>query len=756
MCGLAGIARLGGEPLPVAGESLLQAMTKAVAHRGPDEQVFQVEGPVGLGFTRLALVAPDAGDQPFHTPDGTIVSIVNGEVYNHRQLAAGLASGAVMRTGSDCEVLAHLYQERGRNFLDDVNGMFALVLYDATRRRLVFARDRFGIKPLYFHRNTGRIVFSSEIKALFLDRQTPRAVDWGKALAQPMLQSAPMIGDVEPVTWFSGIEYVEPGTITEIDLDDGYTVSHRYWDLFGHQPDMAGSDEDLIAEYGRLFAESVADCAQADAELGILLSGGVDSAAVAALAARTTDLHTFTILSRTTVESGDAYYSDLVARHLGLPNHQVRLPYDHCPTVDEWLRFLWLMEHPMAGAEAYLKYQLHRYVRAERPHLKGMLLGAASDEFNGGYSFDLAGGGDWTTFVHHLGLLSRRGDERLAPHLAEWTEAVGHPILRRESTSAEADDYLRFLRYQYRKVYQYNVWHEDRSAAGSGIEARVPFLDHRLVEFVTAVPAVRRERLLWDKRILREAVRDLLPEEVAQREKVPFVYGQGAHHMYGVIARMLGRDGGALIDLALSGGAASEHLDGPALRAAVEDLGRGPGDARAEFLLRLVNLGLLDYMLAELPPALVEAPALPVLRAVPDIHFSDHGQLTLKDAILGRTPVDLQAVPRWRDRVLVLSAADGTRQKFIAVDGSIEYVVDGDASLWFALVSEIDGSRNLGKLLDSLSGRYEDIREELHVALDVGLLDLIDDAHGPALSADLTDVSPDAVTRSLAQLADAR
>jgi len=652
-------------------------------------------------------------------------------------------------------VLAHLYQERGRNFLDDVNGMFALVLYDASRRRLVFARDRFGIKPLYFHRNADRIVFSSEIKALFLDRQTPRAVDWDTALAHPMLQSAPMIGDVEPVTWFSGIEYVEPGTITEIDLDDGYTVSHRYWNLFGNQPDMAESDEDLIAEYGRLLAESVADCAQADAELGILLSGGVDSAAVAALAARTRDLHTFTILSPGTIESGDAYYSDLVAHHLGLPNHKVRVPDNHCPTVDEWLRFLWLMEHPMAGAEAYLKYELHRYARAERPHLKGMLLGAASDEFNGGYSFEIAGGGDWTTFVHHLRLLSRQWDERLAPHLAGWTEAVGRPVVRLDRISTGTDEYLRYLRYEYRKVYQYNVWHEDRSAAGSGIEARVPFLNHRLVEFITAVPAARRQRLLWDKRILREAVRDLLPDEVAQREKVPFVHGQGAHHIRGVIARMLGRDGGALIDLALSGEAACEHLDGPVLRAAVDELGRGPGDARAEFLLRLVNLGLLDHMVAQLPPALVETPARPVLRAVPGIHVCGRNRLALEEA-LGRTPVTLQVVPRWRDGVLVLAAVDGTRRKFIAVDGSIEYVVEGDASPWFALVSEIDGERNLGELLDTLSCRYEEIRKEFHVALDAGLLDLIHHTHNPALLADLTDVSPDAVTCVRRQLADAR
>ncbi|GLY26201.1 asparagine synthase (glutamine-hydrolyzing) [Micromonospora sp. NBRC 101691] len=726
MCGLAGIALLGGAVLKADAEPLLQAMTTAVAHRGPDEQVVEREGPVGLGFTRLALVAPDAGDQPIHTPDEAVVLIANGEVYNHGALARTLASGAVMRTASDCEVLAHLYQERGLRFLEEVRGMFALVIYDAARNRLVLARDRFGIKPLYFHRNTERIVFASEIKALFLDPATPRGVNWEEALGSPVLQSAPVLTDTQPVTWFTGIDSVPPGTIIEIDLHDGRTRTRRYWEFPGKAPELPDSDDEFVERYRCLLAESVAYCATADAELGLLLSGGIDSAAVAALAVRSTPLHTFTILSPSTVETGDASFSHLVARWLGVPNHQVYVPRDHCPSHEEWLRFLWLMEHPMAGPEAYLKHEMYRYARAVRPSIKGMLLGAASDEFNGGNSVDISGNGDWFDFARNVAQMARRGEAITAAGAAVWNELLTAPVVRGAcGAQGGGDDYQRFLVAEYRKVHQYNVWHEDRSAAGSGIEARVPFLDHRLVELVTAVPASRRERLLFDKRILRAAVRDLLPKEVVEREKVPFVYGSGVRHTHRMLIRMLTQEGGRLVEEALSGPGATEYLDGDALRQVVRKIELGVDVETADLVLRLLNLGLLDNLVATSRPALVETPVRAVLSAWQGAAFvGDDGQ-QMAQAVLGHTPLSPDAVPAWSGDVMVLDATDGSMQRYILRDGAIEYLIDEENPAWYSFVVEIDGVRSLGELLAFVAVPYREVAEPLWEAIDAGLVAVV-------------------------------
>ncbi|MFI1996444.1 asparagine synthase (glutamine-hydrolyzing) [Actinoplanes sp. NPDC020271] len=722
MCGLAGVARFGGGMLSSESDALLAAMTRRVAHRGPDEQVTWRGGAVGLGFTRLALVAPDAGDQPLWTDDGSIVVIANGEVYNHRQLEQTLPSGTHMRTGSDCEVLGYLYRERGMKFLDDVNGMFAIVLHDVRRNRLVLARDRFGIKPLYFHRNNDRIVFASEMKALFADSATPRSVDWQASLGSPILQSAPVLNSTGPVTWFTGIEYVAPGTIVEIDLADGRTTTHSYWTFPGSAEPLSLSDEEATEEYGRLLAAAVADCATADAELGMFLSGGVDSAAVAALASRTTTLHTFTILNPSTVENGDSYYADLIARQYGFTNHQVYLPRQHHATVDEWRRHLWLLETPMAGPDSYLKQEMHRYARTVRPDLKGMLLGAASDEFNGGYSTDYAGGGDWTDFTTNLTGMARRGQDQYDPSRANWNEAMQAAVIRNPTDRGAGDDYLTYLRYEYQKVQQYNVWIEDRAAAGSGIEARVPFLDHRLVEFVTAIPPHQRRRLLWDKRILRDAVRDVLPVEVSEREKVPFVYGEGVQHTYRSVVRLLTQSGRALVDQALSTDGAREHIEGKTLHRLLDRMAGGEQLEVANLALRLVNLGLLDAMVADLPPAVIDQPVPAVLTAWPDSDFAADGGQGITSRILELPTADLNTVPVWSDDVLLVDAIDGSGQRFVAVNGVIEFVINDENKHWRDFVAVVDGDKTVGELLNAVGADYAAVAEPLGRVLDLGLL----------------------------------
>jgi asparagine synthase (glutamine-hydrolysing) len=732
MCGLAGMARIDGGALDPESDAIVSAMARLVAHRGPDGREMMREGPVALAFTRLSLVDPERGGQPLVSDDGSLVLICNGEVYNHRELAAGLPSGTRLRTGSDCEVLLYLYREHGTAFLDRVRGMFGLVLWDRRRNRLVLARDRFGIKPLYYHRSARRLVFSSEIKALFADPGTPRQLDWEAALTSPMLSAAPYLRETSPSTWFAHVDYVPAGGILQIDLRDGTTREHRYWQFpapaGSHGTERTGTGAQLIASYGELLASSVAECATADAELGLFLSGGVDSAAVAALASRhAKPLHTFTALSAATYRNGDAGHGNQVAEFLDLPNHQVVFDADRVPGVAEWRRLLWLLETPQCGPEQFYKHELHRYAKDTRPELRGMLLGAASDEFNGGYSSDYAGGGDWSHFETNVRGMVRQGALHDRPSLTPWWNQLDLPVLTDQAvgrfTGANlVDPYHSYVRHEYVKVQQYNCWHEDRTAAGSGIEARVPFLDHRLVELSMAIPPAGRRELLWDKRILREAVRELLPPGIVRRAKVPFFYGPGEQYTYRAFARMLAQSDGALLEEALSAPDARAFLDPAGMRAMVRRFADGPATSQVQLLLPLVNLGLLARMVADLPPPIVDTPAGPSPRATP-FPVDEAGRAEVERRLGCYPRLSPELVVRPAEGVLFLHPPADPSAWFIVVDGTVEYVLAGEedepARRFLLAVGE---GRTLGEILAGLELDLRDLHDFLVDAIEQRVL----------------------------------
>jgi asparagine synthase (glutamine-hydrolysing) len=714
MCGIACTARLDGRDLAPDTDVLLNALADILQHRGPDERELLRDGPVGMAFTRLSLVDPADGSQPLTSDDGSLVLIANGEVYNHKQLAAGLPAGVRMRTGSDCEVLLHLYRQHGLDFLRDVRGMFAVILWDRANGQLILARDRFGIKPLYYHRNAERIVLSSEIKGLFADPSTPRRFDWESALSVPLLAASTGFNETPLCTWFEGVESVPAATILRIDLRDGRTTRHRYWDL-PVEAEESTSAESFIERYGDLLEDSVRDCATADTELGLFLSGGIDSSAVLALAApRLEGLHTFTALTGGTRDNGDAESSQWIARELGVHNHQVVFDRDHTPTPQEWLRLLWLTENPMCGPEVYYKHELHRFARVERPELRGMLLGAASDEFNGGYS-ELLGGSDWDSFMGSLRYMDR--STRLAdrPALGRWwadgESFISERALAAGGTDDRSDPYRKYVASEYLKVQQYNVWHEDRTAAGSGIEARVPFLDHRLIELTAAIPDRLRPRLLWDKRILREAVAARIPTRIAERPKVPFFYGSGTGHAYRMLVRLMRSNDHELVQRALAAPGADTYLDADAVLRRLTELENGESPA-VEILMRVVNMGLLSSM-ADRIPTLEKLSAGPIGRALPqESHpVTDTEDLfaTPRDYVTDRIPVPAEGV-------LLLTDPDASSW-FLLNDGQIEYVLDKDTPI-LRVLRQIDGKTALGDVLNTADVSLDEVRGELDELFD--------------------------------------
>jgi asparagine synthase (glutamine-hydrolysing) len=725
VCGLAGVARMGTDAGFLAQDGLLQRMTSAVSHRGPDEIVERRFGPVALGFTRLSLVDPSGGGQPLMTSDESLVLIANGEIYNHRELAAGLPKGTRLRTGSDCEVLLHLYRRDGQRFLDQVRGMFAFVLWDRVRHKLIFARDRFGIKPLFYHQNDARILFASEIKALFEDNQTPRELDWERALGDQMLSSAPTF-DVSPAhSWFRDIELVPASTIVTFDLPTGARHEHRYWEFPSYDGRGDASESELVHAYAETLAASVAECGKADVEVGLFLSGGIDSAAVAALSSP--GPRTFTALNASTYLNSDAEYGHRIARHLGLVNHQVLLDAAQVPTAEEWKSHLWLLEAPVAGPESYYKYEMYHYVRRHAPEIKAMLLGVGSDEFNGGYSGTLTADGGWAGFLAAIRQMALRNAVERRPDLGAWWELPGAPLLNPQALrdlagTADIDAFSTYHRWKYRCVQQYNCWHEDRTAAGSGIEARVPFLDHRLIEIAAAIPAALRPELVWNKGILRRALSGVLPEEFTGRPKLPFFYGEGTRYTYRTFARMLAEDGASLVEEALSAQGAKQFLDAGNVRATLQALEADPSSCTLEFLLTVVNLGLLEQMSASLPAPPAMQREFPAPQSVVVQDWQDQ-RAHLAARVLRRKPPARGDVLAFPQDALLLQDVGDRRTWYLAIRGQIEFVItDDEVPGWVRFLCAIDGSRDIASALARADASYEALADLISESIDEGSL----------------------------------
>ena len=384
MCGIAGYINLDGRPL--AGECatpLLTAMGDAIQHRGPDDTRIMLWENVGFIFKRLSIVDVAGGGQPMETDDGSVCAMVNGAIYNHREIRSCLAHRGALRTRSDCEVIPYLYLERGLALFAPVNGMFAVALLDRRKRRVVLGRDRLGVKPLYYCvADSGRVlVFASELKGLFAHPAVPRSFDWRGSFADLHQDTQPR----ELHSGFVGIERVPAAGLVDVDLDRGTLAINEYWKLPERdEPSTRRTASSYVDDYRALLEDSVRLRLMADVGYGLFLSGGIDSSMIAAIAARAGPFPTFSVLSRSTAGSGDAEFAHEVAARLRLPNHQVHFDEeDITVTPDDWRRILWHCEMPGLTAEQLFKFGLHAYARQRYPSLKVMLLGQGSDEYDG-------------------------------------------------------------------------------------------------------------------------------------------------------------------------------------------------------------------------------------------------------------------------------------------------------------------------------------------------------------------------------------
>ncbi len=554
MCGIAGIFNVDGRPVDVA---LLRAMTLAISHRGPDGDGFHVDGPVGLGHRRLAIIDLATGDQPMRSADGTIALVFNGELYNFRELRRDLeARGAVFHTTSDTEVMLRAYEAWDVDCLARLRGMFAFVLWDGRRRRLFIARDRAGIKPMVYAWDGRRFLFASEIKALLQDPSLPREIRWsalGDYLTYHYVPGAQSI--------FCGIDKLPPASYLLLEADGRGPEVRRYWDL-RFAPDETRAEADWRAELAVRLEDAVRSHLVSDVPIGAFLSGGLDSSTVVAMMARAgaRPIRTFSIGFNES-DFDELAYARLVARRFGTEHYEFVVK----PAALEILpRLAWQFDEPFADASALPTYYVSKITREQ---VTVALSGDGGDEGFAGYRRYATAMGLARQLDHGAGRLLRplyRAAGRMLPAGARGQRylelrgaasildryylmmtghrgaapgalltrearaalppAPGASVLHRLAAEGCPPDEVSTL--QYVDVRQYLpddiLTKVDRTSMAVSLEARVPLLDHELMEFLATMPSRLKLADGAGKVILKQVMAADLPPALLTRPKMGF------------------------------------------------------------------------------------------------------------------------------------------------------------------------------------------------------------------------------------------
>jgi asparagine synthase (glutamine-hydrolysing) len=525
MCGIAGLFQLDGRPVD---ERLLARMSAVQEHRGPDDHDQFVDGPIGLAHRRLSIIdLTAAGRQPMASEDGRIVVVFNGEIYNYLELVPDLQRrGHHFRSRCDTEVIVHAYEEYGADCLRLFNGMFAIAVWDTFARRLWLARDRLGVKPLYYATVDGTFMFASEIKAL---RQHPRV---GRAARADAIAQYLRAGySTDDGTWFEGIHKLLPGWTAVVSADTG-TRLDPYWDPIHLYRNPQPAD-DVVPLIRSLLEDSVRLRLRSDVPVGAHLSGGLDSSTVVALMAQhsETPVHTF---SGAFGEGGlydERPFINAVVDQYRTVHHGI------LPTADDFRQTLsmltWHMDEPEVGPSLFPQYMVCRLTAQEG--IKVVNGGQGGDELFAGYTRYLlpywrgrrvAGRRARLVGMLNAGaprravreVLERHGGRLWSGLHSDFANRTGFAYARVPHRALHLDDPLADAMYADLRYYIPGLLHvEDRTSMAVSVESRIPFLDYRLVELAASISPYDKMAGGNLKSLLREAVRDILPPTVAER-----------------------------------------------------------------------------------------------------------------------------------------------------------------------------------------------------------------------------------------------
>jgi asparagine synthase (glutamine-hydrolysing) len=569
MCGIVGILNYAG-PAGTISEERLRSMTDEIQHRGPDDDGIYISDDhrVGLGFRRLSIIdLSAAGHQPMATPDGSIWLVFNGEIYNHLDIRRDLeARGYRYRSHTDTETILFAYQEYGIGFIEKLYGMFAIAIWDSRTRRLHLVRDRIGIKPVYYSTHNGVLFFGSEIKAIIRHPDVPRELN-----EQGLYDYLSLMITPPGESLFRGIRKLEAGHRLEISMD-GTITTHKYWDLdhrtIEYSPRDLANEEFCITEIRRLLRDSVRLRMMADVPFGVLLSGGIDSSLNVALMSELMDrpVETFSVGFRDLEKYDELKYARQVAGQFGTNHHEIFL--EERAALDFLPKMVWHLDEPNADPVCVPMYLVSKLARDSGTIV--VQVGEGSDEQFSGYLHYLREVRYHRYYysllprpLHRIAYASlkasvpesllteyaRRGSEAdmsfyggaisfpeeskrklLSPDFIARSESTGRVAerfarqLESLDTNGSSSDYLRqMIYYEFKsRLAELLLIRVDKMSMATSVEARVPFLDHRLVEFSFQMPGDLKLRNGIPKYILKKAAEGIIPNDIIYRRKQGF------------------------------------------------------------------------------------------------------------------------------------------------------------------------------------------------------------------------------------------
>ena len=559
MCGIAG--KLVFDPAARVSDGEVLRMIAPLAHRGPDGRGVYLDRNVGLGHVRLSIIDLNTGAQPMTNEDETIWIVFNGEIYNFAALRERLqAKGHVFHSQSDTEVIIHSYEEFGPDCVKELRGMFAFAIWDAKRKRLFIARDRMGIKPLYFSQTKDTLWFASEIKAIITDPAVN--LDLNHQTVRTFLAFNYVPGDE---TLFRSVRKLLPGHY--LLVENGKTNIRQYWDLRFTEERWQKSFDETVDELNSLLVTVVRDHMIADVPVGVLLSGGLDSSAVLSLAVQSTGkkVSTFTVGFDGQQVVDERPFARAVAQKFGSEHHEISFAekdfWDFLPG------YIWHMEEPVCEPPAVALYYVSKLARE---HVKVVLSGEGGDEAFGGYSnypntlrlqhaANLLGplarsvgsaaqwagkrSGDvrWQRYGYALGRpLADHYFSRTSSPVSFFNRSNGNLFTHAFLDDTDAGAAARLVQELVDKISSQPLLNQmlyvdsktwlpddllvkaDKITMANSLELRVPLLDHKLLEFAASLPPDFKVRGRETKRVLKAAFGKVLPLEIINRQKAGF------------------------------------------------------------------------------------------------------------------------------------------------------------------------------------------------------------------------------------------
>lgn len=559
MCGICG--KLNFDQGSSIDPALMRSMLCAIRHRGPDDEGMYLAANVALGHRRLSIIDLSAGHQPLSNEDGTVWIVFNGEIYNYQELRSFLTSkGHVFRTQTDTEVIVHLYEELGSECLQKLRGMFAFAIWDNNASTLFLARDRIGIKPLYYCVTGKSLIFASEIKAILADQELNREV--APELIDRFLTFLYLPGEE---TLLRGIKKLSPGHY--LSVRDGHAQVRQYWDLEFSKPTISLSIKDAASKLDGLLAEAVKMHMIADVPVGVLLSGGVDSTAVLSLAAEQggEPISSYTVGFSARGIADERPYARLAADTFGSEHHEMTISAEDFATFMP--QYVWYMEEPVCEPPAIALYYVSKLAST---HVKVLLSGEGGDEGFGGYSNyrnllwlervkrgispfagTAAQGLSLASSLFHLPRVSKYAALMNARFPSYYFSRTSNPYrysgnglgelyaadfgrvidrehslepVRRHQAHVQSENTLDAMLYIDTKTWLPDdlLIKADKMTMANSVELRVPLLDHKVLEFAATLPSNLKVRGFNTKYLAKRVLRNRVPKRILERPKAGF------------------------------------------------------------------------------------------------------------------------------------------------------------------------------------------------------------------------------------------